>query len=137
MAREKPRQQRDEIGRQLALFHLARAEVDRAGKIEQEPGGDLAVLMVLAHIRRQQPRGHVPVDVAYVVAVLVLAQVREIEAEAAKKRPVVAMQQAVEATHHRPLETAQDRLRIARRGRALHALAAASRAGAPSASGAW
>ena len=81
-------------------------------QVEQEPGGDLAVLVVLAHVGRLQARGDVPVDVAHVVVVLVLAQVGEVEAEAAEQRAVVAVQQAVETADHRPLEPAQDRFRI-------------------------
>jgi len=92
VAREQACEQADEIRRHRALVHVARAEVDRAGKIEQEPGGDLAIFVELAHVRGLQARGHVPVDVAHVVAVLVLAQVGEIQAEAAEQRPVVAVQ---------------------------------------------
>ena len=64
--------------------------------------------LILAHVRRLQPRGDVPVDVAHVVVVLVFAQVGEIEAEAAEQRAVVAVQQAVETADHRPLEPPQD-----------------------------
>ena len=116
VAREEARQQRDEIGRQRALLHVLRAEVDRARKVEQEPAGDLAILVVLAHVRGLQPRGDVPVDVAHVVAVLVLADIGEIQAEAAEEGPVIAVQQPVETADHRPLEAPQDRLRIAGRG---------------------
>jgi hypothetical protein len=91
----------------------SRAEVDRARKIEQEPGGDLAILVVLAHVRRLQPRGHVPVDVAHVVAVLVLAQVRQVQTKTAKQRAVIAVQEPVEPTDHRPLDAPQQRVRIA------------------------
>ena len=80
-------------------------------QVEQEPRGDLAVLVVLAHVRRLQARGDVPVDVAHVVVILVLAQVGEVEPEAAEQRAVVAVQQAVEPADHRPLEAAQERVR--------------------------
>jgi hypothetical protein len=53
--------------------------------------------------------------VPHVVAVLVLADVGEVQPEAAEQRPVIAVQQAVEAPDHRPLETAQNGFRIARR----------------------
>jgi hypothetical protein len=49
---------------------------------------------------------------ANVVVVLVFTQVREVQAEASKKRPVVALQQPVETAHHRPLEPTEDRLRV-------------------------
>ena len=91
------------------------AEFDRRGEIEQEPRGDVPVFVVFAYIRGGQPRGDVPVDVANVVVILVLAQVGEIEPEAAEQRPVVAVQQPVQTADHRPLEPPQDVLRIARR----------------------
>jgi hypothetical protein len=96
VAREDARQHRDEIRRHRCACAPARAEIDRRAEVEQEPRRDLAVLVVLAHVGRLQARGDVPVDVAHVVAILVLAQVGEIQAEAAEQRAVVALQQAVE-----------------------------------------
>ena len=55
----------------------------------------------------EQPRGDVPVDVAHVVAVLVHAQVGQVEPGAAPQRAVVALQQAVEPADHRPLQLPQ------------------------------
>jgi hypothetical protein len=49
--------------------------------------------------------------VAHIVVVLVLAQVGEVEAEAAEQRAVVTLQQAVEPADHRPLELAQQLFR--------------------------
>jgi hypothetical protein len=49
-----------------------------------------------------------------VVVVLVLAQVGEVEPEAAEQRPVVALQQPVQTAQDRPLELAQQRLSFAR-----------------------
>ena len=95
-----------------ARFLVSRAEIDRRAQVEQEPGGDLAVLVVVAHVGRLQARGDVPVDVAHVVVVLVFAQVGEVEAEAAEQRAVVALQQAVEPADHRPLEPPQELLRL-------------------------
>ncbi len=128
--RQDPRQHGDELARHRLLLDGARAEIDRRAQVEQEPRGDLALLVVLAHVGRLQPRGDVPVDVPDVVAVHVLAQVGEVEAVAAKERPVVAVQHAVEAADHRPLEPAQDCLRRRRRAadRFGHGSRAASRA---------
>ncbi len=117
VAREQPRQHGDELARQRALAQLLRTEVDRAGQVEHEPGGDLAVFLELAHVRDLQPRGDVPVHVAHVVVQLVLAQVGEVEAEAAEQRAVVALQHAVEAAQHGPLEPAQQPVGIDRAGR--------------------
>jgi hypothetical protein len=109
------RQQGDELGGDRLLAGAAGAEVDRGRHVDQEPGGQLAVLVELAHVRHLQPGGDVPVDVAHVVVVLVLAQVGEIEPGAAEQRPVVAVQRAVEPLQHGPLEPAQHRLRPAGR----------------------
>ena len=60
-------------------------------------------------------RGHVPVDVPHIVVILILAQIGEIEPKAAKQCAVIAVQQTVQAADDRPLQPAQDQLRIARR----------------------
>ena len=132
VARQDARQHGDELGRHRLLLQVVRAEVDRRAQVEQEPRGDFALLVVLAHVRRGEARGDVPVDVPHVVAVLVFAEVGEVEPVAAKERPVVAVQHAVEPPDHRPLETAQDRLRRSRRVsvRFGHGSRAASRASA-------
>jgi hypothetical protein len=92
-----------------SLVTSARAEVDAAGEVEQEPGAEVAVLGELAHVGLLQPRGDVPVDVAHVVVQLVLAQVGQVDAGAAQQRAVVALQQAVQAAQHRPLELRSSR----------------------------
>ena len=96
VAGEQAREHRDQLGRQLTLAYLARAEVDRPRQIEDEPRRDFAILLKLAHVRRLQARGHVPVYVAHVVVQLILAQIGQIQPETAKQRSVVALQQAVE-----------------------------------------
>ena len=72
-------QGRRDLGEDEALLPVHRSEPHRRRMVEQQPRGDLAVLDVLADIRRVHPRGDVPLDVAQVVARLVLAQVREVE----------------------------------------------------------
>ena len=57
---------------------------------------DLAVLEVLTHVGHIEARRHVPVDMTDVVAVHVLADVREVEALAFEDRPVVALKEPVE-----------------------------------------
>ena len=110
VAREHPRQQRDEAGGHGQLGHVGRAEVDAARQVEQQPGGHLAVFGELAHIGRLLARGDVPVDVAHVVVQLVLAQVGQVDAGAAQQRAVVALQQAVQAAQHGPFELPQQPL---------------------------
>ena len=74
---------------------------------------DLPVLEVLADVREVEAGGDVPVDVADVVAGDVLADVREIETLTAKQRPVIALQQTVQAPDDRPVEPAERSLRVA------------------------
>ena len=70
---------------------------------------------VLADVRDVGAGGDVPVDVAQVVAGLVLAQVGDVDPGAAEHRPVVALQPPVEAADHPPLQPAQHPLRGQRR----------------------
>ena len=81
--------------------------------------GELAVLEVGPHMRRVQPGRHVPVDVANVVAGLVLAQVAEVGALPSDQRSVVALEPAIEPADHPPLEPAQDPVG-GQRGRGAH-----------------
>ena len=106
-------QRRDEVDQDAPLEPLAldRAEVDRRAEVEQEPGRDLAILDVLPHVGRRCPRRDVPVDVADVVAPLVFAEVREVDAAAVEQRPVVALEQAVESADDLPVEALEDALR--------------------------
>ena len=106
-AREQLRHGGRDLGEHDVLVPLHRPEVHRRGEVEQQPGGDLAVFGVLAHVRDVGARGDVPVDVAQVVAELVLAQVRDVDAGAAEHRPVVALQASVQTPQHPPLEAAQ------------------------------
>ncbi len=108
MPRQHPRQHRHEVGGDRLLLDIRRTEVDRRTQVEQEPGGDLALLVEFAHIGGLQPRRDVPVDVPDVIVILIFAQIGEIEPEAAEECPVVAVQQAVEAAQHRPLEPLED-----------------------------
>ena len=95
----------------FCAVRLDRPEVHRRAQVEQEPRGELAVLGVLANVRRVHPRGDVPVDVADVVAGLVLAQVGEVEAVAAEQRAVVALEQAVQPADDLPVEALEDAFR--------------------------
>ncbi len=126
VAREQAREHGDELDRERLLANFLGAEIDRGAQVEQEPRGDLALLVVLAHVRRLQPRGDVPVDVADVVVILVFTQVRQVEPGAAEQRPVVAVEQSVEPADDRPLEPPEDAIR--RRRRLGHGFRAVSRA---------
>ena len=104
MACQQARHDRDELDQQVALEHVDRAKVDRWAKVEQEPGADLAVLVVLAHIRRAHARRDVPVHIANVVFGLVLAHFGQVEAEAVEQGAVVALQDAIQAADDVPVQ---------------------------------
>src|SRR2546425_1065658 len=111
VSREKPGEDTGEVDEQVTLAAVRGAEVDRRREIEEELRRDLAVLEEIADVRRVEPRGDVPVDVPYVVAERVLAGVREVEAVTPGHRPVVALQQPVEAAQDGPLEPREAALR--------------------------
>src|ERR1019366_3781593 len=73
------------------FFDFLRTEIDRRAQIEQEPRGELALLVVDPDVRRLQARGDVPIDVTNVIVKLVFAQVGQIDAKAAKQGAVVAV----------------------------------------------
>ncbi len=108
---EGAREHRHELGGDRSFLDLRGAEVDRRAQVEQEPRGELALLVVDPDVGRLHACGDIPVDVADVIVQLVFAQIREIDAETAEERSIVAVEQAVEAAQDRPLEAAKDRLR--------------------------
>ena len=108
VAGEQPGQDGHEVDQQVPLQGLDGAEVHRWAQVQQEPRRHLAVLDVLADVGRLHARGDVPVDVADVVAELVLAQVGQLQTEAAEQRPVVALEQSVQPANHRPVQALQD-----------------------------
>ncbi len=110
MAADQPREHRHKTHQQFALALRARAEVHRGTEVEQKPGRHFAVFGEHAHMGLLQPRGHVPVDVAHVVVVLVFAQVGQIETAAAHEGSEIALQQAIEPAHHGPLQALQHRI---------------------------
>jgi hypothetical protein len=113
VARQQSRQRRDEVDQDAPLqplrFH--RPEVDRRTQVEQEPGGDLAILVVLANVGRVHPCRDAPVDVPDVVAVLVLTEVGEVHADPAEQAPVVALEQPVEPADDLPVEALEEAFR--------------------------
>ena len=89
MAREQAREHRDQLGRHLVLAPRAGAaavsEMHRRAEIEQKPRRDFPFLVVFPDVGRLQARRDVPVDAAHVVVILVLAQVREIQASGSRR----------------------------------------------------
>src|SRR5439155_960686 len=99
--------------------------IDRRREVEEKMRVDLAVLEILTHVWRIEPRRHVPVDMTDVVAEGVLADVREVQALAFEDRAVVALKEAVEPAHDGPLKTLEPALR--RGGRHVPAAAPSAR----------
>ena len=95
MSRQQARQHGGEVDEQITLAAVDGAEVDRWREIQKEMGVDLAVLEVLPHVGRVEPRGHVPVDVPDVIPEYVLADVGEVETLTLEDRAVVALKQTV------------------------------------------
>jgi len=77
--RDRPR----DLGEHHVLAAGGRPEPHGRRGVQHQPGGDLALLDVLAHVRLVGAGGDVPVDVPDVVAGLVLAQVGDVGAVAA------------------------------------------------------
>ena len=128
VAGEQSRQHADELARDALLGVALRAELDAAAQVDQEPRAQLAVFGELAHVRHLQPRGHVPVDVAHIVVVLVLAQVGQVEPATAPQRAVIPLQLSIEPTQHGPLQALEQRLGILLPGLVVHDLSFRGRA---------
>jgi len=110
---EQPRKGRHEIDEDgpLEAIRVDAAKVHGRAEVKQEPGRDLAILVVLADVRRIHPCGDVPVDVPDIVAGLILAQRGEIDTVAAEKASVVALEQTVQPADDLPVEALEDSLR--------------------------
>src|SRR5262245_58643887 len=94
-----------ELDRAIALQTLGGAPVDRGAHIHQQPDIQRSLDMRLAHIRSIGSRGAVPVDMAYVVAGLILADLAHLGAESTLLRPLVAPQGAGERLQDGPMQT--------------------------------
>jgi hypothetical protein len=95
--------------RDVGLAAVGRAEGHRGGDVEQQPRGHRALAHVHPHVRLAHPRGHVPVDVAHVVAMTVGADHRQLGAAADLRGQVLAGHEALHPPQHREVERAQDR----------------------------
>src|SRR4051812_29927614 len=71
--------------RYAAFFYVLGPEINRWTKIQQKPGAQVAFFVILTDIRRLHASSNVPVDVANIIVVLVLAEVGEIQAKSAKQ----------------------------------------------------
>ena len=99
--------QRDALG-DVRLAAVRGAERHRGGDVEQQPRGHRALADVHAHVRLAHARGHVPVDVAHVVARAVGPDQRELGAAADLRREVLAGDEALHPPQHGEIQRAQD-----------------------------
>ena len=99
--------ERDALG-DVGLAAVGGAEGHRGGDVEQQPRGHRALADVHAHVRLAHARGHVPVDVAHVVAGPVGADHRQLGAAADLRGQVLARHQALHPPQHGEVERAQD-----------------------------
>ena len=107
-----PDQELGEGGRHLRadlfLGPVGGPEGHRRRAVDEQPGRKLAVLGELPHEHRVHPGADVPVDVANVIAVLVVAEVKVVGAVAAQGGAVIPLQSPVEPADHVPLEAPED-----------------------------
>ena len=101
-----------EVDDDVPFALVGRAEIDGRRHVQQQPGRDFALFDVLAHVRRVHARRDVPVHVARVVFCLVLAHLGKVVALTREHGAVVALQDAVELAHDRPVDALEQRLGV-------------------------
>ena len=77
------------LGHHVALHLALRTEVQRATDVDHQHDGQLALLLEHLHVGAVEAGGHVPVDVAHVVAILVFAHLAEGHTPALEGRVVL------------------------------------------------
>ena len=92
----------------VGLAAVGGAEGHRGRGVEHQPGGQRALAHVHAHVRLAHAGGHVPVDVADVVAREVRPDHRQLGAGADLRRQVLAGHEALDPPQHGEVERAQD-----------------------------
>ena len=93
----------------VAFGAAGRAELQRGRILEEDQHGDLALLDELLAVGFAEAGGDVPVDVAHVVAELVLHDLVELHATAAEGGAVFAAQHRLDRVPDPPLEAPQRR----------------------------
>src|ERR687897_970183 len=90
------------------MLSAARA-ADHHGRrsVEDQPGGQLAVLVELAYLRFVQPGGDVPVDVPGVVAFDIRPQPGEVKTNTSSRGAIPALDAPVEPAYDSPLQPMQ------------------------------
>jgi hypothetical protein len=120
-----------ELDREFPLQAPARPKRHRGRQVDEQPGGNLSLFEILTHEDAVHPRGHIPVDSPDLVARLVLAHLREIEAGSIEDPAVVAEQKPIETADDRELQPPQQLLRGLLKLEIRHACHRAPRHGIP------
>ena len=95
-----------QLGRELALALIGRAEVARRRDVHREHQRQLALLAELLDERPARARGDIPVDRAYLISGDVLADLVEVDAAATERRVVATGERVVDEHAGAQLELA-------------------------------
>ena len=111
VAAEQSGEDEREFGKHI-LFHAAWAtDHHGCGSVEDEPRGQLTILVEFAYLRFIEPSGDVPVDVPRVVAFDVRPQPGEVETSTSPLGAIPALDAPVESPHDPPLQPEQQPVR--------------------------
>src|SRR5438034_9562388 len=89
------REQRGDLGGEIALALIDRPEPRRCGDVDRQQDVELAVLAALLDERRAHAGRDVPLEAADVLAGLILADLFELEARPTEEAPIRAEQRFV------------------------------------------
>ena len=103
------REERRQLGHELALREVLRAEALGRRKVEKQEHREVPLLGVFLHVRDARPSRHVPVDRPHVVAGHVLAHLGELHPAAPEDGVVFA----AHARIHQPVRPDADAMELA------------------------
>ena len=106
-----PGQDEGEFGKHVLLSAVRAADHHGRRSVEDQPGGQLAVLVELAYLRFIEPGGDVPVDVPGVVAFDVRPQPGEVKTSTSSRGAIPALDAPVEPAYDPPLQPVQQAVR--------------------------
>ena len=110
---EHPGQDEGEFGKHVLLPAARAADHHGRRSVEDQPRGQLTVLVEFAYLRFIEPGSDVPVDVPGIVALDVRPQSVEVEATPPPWGSVAALEAPVESPHDPPLQPEQQAVRRA------------------------
>jgi hypothetical protein len=124
--RDMPHCERDAVG-DVGLAPVARAEVHRRRRVEQQPCHEHALGKVDAYVRLTGARRDVPLDAPDVVAGHVRPDLRKLDAVAVVRRPELAGEHSVQPAADLDAARAAPRRQRSRSGRSVQSKAAGAR----------